>query len=210
MEKKETTRQPLPSLGGVGGSGSRIGIFGGSFNPIHVGHITLAHQLRKQAGLDEVWLMVSPQNPLKQGSNDLLDDRLRYQLARLALHGEEGIRASDYELHLPRPSYTWNTLEHLRKDFPTRTFILLIGGDNWAHFHRWYRADDIMREYQIVVYPRRGSEYQPASLPENVTIAENALIDISSTDIREHVRRNESIEGLVPTSIQGLVRRCYL
>ena len=210
MEKKETTRQPLHSLGEVGSSCSRIGLFGGSFNPIHVGHIALARQLRKQAGLDEVWLMVSPQNPLKQGSSDLLDDRLRYQLARLALHGEEGIRASDYELHLPRPSYTWNTLEHLRKDFPACTFVLLIGGDNWAHFHRWYRAEDIMRDYQIVVYPRRGSELQQAALPANVTIADNPLINISSTAIREHVRRGESIEGLVPASIQGLVRRCYL
>ena len=154
--------------------------------------------------------MVSPQNPLKQGSSDLLDDRIRYQLARLALHGEEGIRASDYELHLPRPSYTWNTLEHLHEDFPACTFVLLIGGDNWAHFHRWYRAEDIMRDYQIVVYPRRGSELQQATLPANVTIADNPLIDISSTAIREHVRHGESIEGLVPASIQGLVRCCYL
>ena len=108
----------------------RIGIFGGSFNPIHVGHISLARQLRQLARLDEVWLMVSPQNPLKQGSNDLLDDRLRYQLARIALHDEEGVKACDYELHLPKPSYTWNTLQHLRQDFPDDTFVLLIGGDN--------------------------------------------------------------------------------
>ncbi len=88
----------------------RTGIFGGSFNPIHKGHISLAQQLRKRAGLDEVWLMVSPQNPLKQ-SADLLDDNLRMEMARLALEGVEGIVASDYEMHLPKPSYTWNTLQ---------------------------------------------------------------------------------------------------
>ena len=187
----------------------RIGIFGGSFNPIHVGHISLARQLRQLAGLDEVWLMVSPQNPLKQGSNDLLDDRLRYQLARIALHGEEGIKACDYELHLPKPSYTWNTLQHLRQDFPNNTFVLLIGGDNWQHFHRWYKADDIMREYQMVVYPRRGSETDTTSLPSTVKIVNTELIDISSTEIRQRVQQGESIKEMVPSSIEPLVQRLY-
>ncbi|MBO4464853.1 MAG: nicotinate-nucleotide adenylyltransferase [Prevotella sp.] len=187
----------------------RIGIFGGSFNPIHVGHISLARQLRQLAGLDEVWLMVSPQNPLKQGSNDLLDDRLRYQLARIALHGEEGIKACDYELHLPKPSYTWNTLQHLRQDFPDNTFVLLIGGDNWEHFHRWYKADDIMHEYQIVVYPRRGSETDTTTLPSTVKIVNTELIDISSTEIRQRVQQGESIKEMVPSSIEPLVQRLY-
>ena len=187
----------------------RIGIFGGSFNPIHVGHISLARQLRQLAGLDEVWLMVSPQNPLKQGSNDLLDDRLRYQLARIALHGEEGIKACDYELHLPKPSYTWNTLQHLRQDFPNNTFVLLIGGDNWQHFHRWYKADDIMREYQIVVYPRRGSKTDTTSLPSTVKIVNTELIDISSTEIRQRVQQGEPIKEMVPSSIEPLVQSLY-
>ena len=187
----------------------RIGIFGGSFNPIHVGHISLARQLRQLAGLDEVWLMVSPQNPLKQGSNDLLDDRLRYQLARIALHGEEGIKACDYELHLPKPSYTWNTLQHLRQDFPDNTFVLLIGGDNWQHFHRWYKADDIMREYQMVVYPRRGSDINPATLPPSVRIVNTELIDVSSTDIRLRVKQRKPLEGTIPAIIEPLVRRLY-
>ena len=91
---------------------TRTGIFGGSFNPIHKGHISLAQQLRKRAGLDEVWLMVSPQNRLTE-SADLLDDNLRMEMARLALEGVEGIVASDYEMHLPKPSYTWNTLQAL-------------------------------------------------------------------------------------------------
>ncbi len=186
-----------------------IGLFGGSFNPIHNGHIALARQLRELAGLDEVWLMVSPQNPLKQGSSDLLDDRLRYLMARVALHGEQGVSASDYELHLPKPSYTWNTLQHLEKDYADTTFTLLIGGDNWANFHRWYRADNILRNHQIVVYPRRGSDTGLNPLPHNVTIVNTPLLDISSTEVRQRVRRGEDITGCVPKAIAPLVRMLY-
>ena len=187
----------------------RLGIFGGSFNPIHNGHISLARQLRQLAGLDEVWLMVSPQNPLKQGSSDLLDDQLRYQMTRVALHGEDGVVASDYELYLPKPSYTWNTLQHLKADFPEHVFTLLIGGDNWEHFPQWYRGDDIVREYQIVVYPRRGSEMDRSQLPENVTVVKTELLDISSTEIRQRVRSGQSIKKYVPTAIEPLVRLLY-
>ena len=188
----------------------KIGIYGGSFNPIHFGHIGLVKWVAEHSDLDEVWLMVSPQNPLKQGSSDLLDDQLRYQLARLALHGEEGIVASNYELHLPKPSYTWNTLERLRQDFPQHTFLLLIGGDNWQHFHRWYRADDIVREYQIVVYPRRGSDIDRTTLPSSVRIVDTELIDVSSTEIRECVRRGEPVGTMVPKAIEPLARKLYL
>ena len=115
----------------------KIGIFGGSFNPIHTGHVALAQAVLKQCELDEVWLMVSPLNPLKRNDSDLLDDSLRYQLARKALEGINGVKACDYEFRLPKPSYTWNTLQQLSKDFPDHRFCLLIGGDNWAHFERW-------------------------------------------------------------------------
>ena len=191
------------------GRGRLIGLFGGSFNPIHVGHVALARELRRLAGLDEVWLMVSPQNPLKQDRDDLLDDRLRYQMACIALYGEEGIRASDYELHLPRPSYTWHTLQRLREDYPQHTFILLIGGDNWERFPQWYRADDIVREYRIVVYPRRGSDIDRTALPPTVSVVDTPLLDISSTEIRQRVRQGQSIKNSVPEVIAPLVRRLY-
>ncbi len=194
--------RPLPPSG-------RIGIFGGSFNPIHVGHILLARQLCQLARLEQVWLMVSPQNPLKQGNTDLLDDQLRYQLARLALRGEEHIVACNYELHLPKPSYTWNTLQHLKADYPQFTFVLLVGGDNWANFQRWYRADDILREHEMVVYPRRGSQTDLSTLPPNVTIVKTELLDISSTQIRQLCSASQIIRGLVPQVIEPLVRRCY-
>lgn len=176
----------------------KIGLFGGSFNPIHVGHIVLAQQLRQQARLDEVWLMVSPQNPLKQQMN-LLDDDQRLALAQKALDGVDCVRACDYEFHLPKPSYTWNTLKHLSVDYPQHTFVLLIGGDNWARFERWRHWKDILHKYEVVVYPR--DEY-----PGTVQMP---LLPISSTEIRERVQAGKSIQGLVPDSIVKDVERLY-
>jgi nicotinate-nucleotide adenylyltransferase len=175
----------------------RTGIFGGSFNPIHQGHISLARQLREKAGLDEVWLMVSPQNPLK-ASADLLDDEMRMQMVRLAVEGEEGIIACDYEMHLPKPSYTWNTLQALSQDYPDREFVLMIGGDNWDLFDKWYHADDIRENYQIIVYPRRGFKGGIEGLD---------LIDISSTEIRQRIKDGESISQLVPEAVAEYITK---
>ena len=186
----------------------RIGIFGGSFNPIHVGHIALAKQLRQQAHLDEVWLMVSPQNPLKQ-QTAMLDDQLRYQLARIALHNEEGIKACNIELRLPRPSYTWNTLQQLSTSYPIHHFMLMIGGDNWLTFPHWYRADDILRHYDIVVYPRAGSTIDCHTLPTNVMLVDMPLLNISSTEVRQRIAQGLSIEGMVPRAIIPLVNHLY-
>lgn len=185
---------------------TKTGIFGGSFNPIHNGHIALARQLREAAGLDEVWLMVSPHNPLKEQAG-LLDDQLRLQMARQALADEPFIKASDYEFHLPRPSYTWNTLQALEADYPEREFVLMIGGDNWEHFSRWYRADDILSRYSLVVYPRRGSDI--GQIPENVQVVDAELLDISSTDIRRRVRQGKTIAGMVPDRIVDAVTEHY-
>ena len=169
----------------------RTGIFGGSFNPIHNGHISLALQLKERERLDEVWLMVSPQNPLKQ-SSDLLDDEARLEMARKALEGVEGIIASDYEMHLPKPSYTWNTLQALSQDYPEREFVLMIGGDNWQLFDKWYHADDIKKNYQIVVYTR--------------TPGDAGFIDISSTEIRQRIRNGRSIRKLVPPAVASIIK----
>ena len=177
---------------------NKVGIFGGSFNPIHTGHIALAQAMLEQCGLDEVWLMVSPQNPLKQQS-DLLADDLRLEMVQKALEGVEGVKACDYEFHLPKPSYTWNTLQHLSEDYPDHCFILLIGGDNWAHFERWRHWKDILRKYDVVVYPR--DQY-----PGTIDVP---LLPVSSTDIRERIRKGESTEGLLPAKIEPLVRKYY-
>ena len=177
----------------------KVGIFGGSFNPIHCGHVALAQAVQKQCGLDEVWLMVSPQNPLKQHDSDLLDDQLRFEMAQKALEGVTGVVACDYEFRLPKPSYTWNTLQHLTNDYPDYTFVLLIGGDNWAHFERWRHWKDILRCYDIIVYPR---EKYPGTI-------DVPLLDVSSTEIRRRVKEDESISGLVPSSIESLVHQYY-
>ena len=169
----------------------RIGLFGGSFNPIHYGHIRLARQLLALAALDEVWFVVSPQNPLKQ-QTDLLDDDLRLQMVEMALQREKGLRASDIEFRLPRPSYTWNTLEALTNDYPERQFVLMIGGDNWAIFDKWYRADDIKQKFEIIVYTR--------------TPGDPGFIDISSTAIRQRIRQGKDISRMVPKTVADYIK----
>lgn len=151
----------------------------------------MARQLKEREGLDEVWLMVSPQNPLKR-SADLLDDEARMEMARKALEGVEGIIASDFEMHLPRPSYTWNTLQALSRDYPDREFVLMIGGDNWDHFDRWYHSEDIKANYQIVVYTR--------------TPGDEGFIDISSTEVRQRIREGKSIRKLVPPAVESIIK----
>lgn len=186
----------------------KTGIFGGSFNPIHVGHIALARQLLKCAGLHEVWFVVSPQNPWKS-EQELLDDESRLNMVRIALRDEENLLASDYEFHLQRPSYTLNTLRHLSEDYPEREFVLLIGGDNWAQFDKWYGYQEILSNYSIVVYPRRGEHVEEKKLPENVSVVDTPLLDISSTEIRNRILQGQSIHDLVPKSIESLVLRNY-
>ena len=184
-----------------------VGIFGGSFNPIHTGHIALAKSLCEKAGLDEVWFMVSPMNPFKKAATDLLDDQLRLEMVKKALEGEPQLQACDYEFHLPKPSYTWHTLQVISKDYPDIRFTLLIGGDNWAAFDKWYHHDDILAHYPIVVYPRKDSDI--GEVPEGVTIVETPLLNISSTEIRHHIAKGESIHGMVPESIEQLAIQNY-
>lgn len=184
-----------------------VGIFGGSFNPIHTGHIALAKSLCEKAGLDEVWFMVSPMNPFKKAATDLLDDQLRLEMVKKALEGEPQLQACDYEFHLPKPSYTWHTLQAISQDFSDIRFTLLIGGDNWAAFDKWYHHDDILAYYPIVVYPRKGSDI--GEVPEGVTIVETPLLNISSTEIRHHIAKGESIHGMVPESIEQLAIQNY-
>jgi tRNA threonylcarbamoyladenosine biosynthesis protein TsaB len=121
----------------------KTGIFGGSFNPIHMGHLALANYLCEYNGLDEIWFLVSPHNPLKQ-QTDLWDDNLRLELVKLAIADYPKFRASDFEFHLPRPSYTIHTLDALHKAYPNREFTLIIGADNWLLFPRWYKAEEAL------------------------------------------------------------------
>lgn len=187
----------------------RIGFFGGSFNPIHNGHIALAKGLLKAAGLDEVWFVVSPQNPFKRQSY-LLDDDARMEMVRAALADERQLRPCDIELTMPRPSYTWLTLQRLAHEHPEMSFTLLIGGDNWPRFGEWYHSADILKSYPIVIYPRRdnSADYaiDKAQLPAGVTLADTPLLDISSTEIRRLVAENKPIDGLVPPVVASIIK----
>ena len=181
------------------------GIFGGSFNPIHNGHISLARQILKAGGLDEIWFVVSPQNPLKS-ADTLADDDYRLSLVRKALEGEPSLVASDYEFHMPRPSYMYDTLMAMRRDYPDRDFVLLIGGDNWTMFNRWYRWEDILHNFRIIIYPRQGSYIDISTLPANVSLVETELYNISSTEIRDKISKGEDITHLVPEAIAKLIK----
>ena len=187
-----------------------IGLFGGSFNPIHNGHVRLAKSLLQEAALDEVWFLVSPQNPFKQ-DQQLLDDDKRLQLVRLALKEEPQLMASDFEFHLPKPSYTWNTLQALEQEYPERKFTLLIGGDNWEAFDKWYRYEDILKRYPIIVYPREGSKVSDVKFQDSdIQIVETPLINISSTQIRQRLQEGKSVRGLVNTEVAMVIEQEHL
>ncbi len=171
----------------------KTGIFGGSYNPIHIGHLALANYLCEYGDLDEVWFMVSPQNPFKAHSSDLWDDQLRLELVRLAVEEYPKFHASDFEFHLPRPSYMVNTLEKLREAHPDREFTLIIGADNWASFPRWKDADIIMAHHPLIIYPRPGYEIDESTLPANVRLVNTPLLEVSSTFIRESLKQGKDV-----------------
>lgn len=178
-----------------------IGLFGGSFNPIHNAHIALARTICEQAGLDEVWFLVSPQNPLKKQSS-LLDENKRLEMVQIALKDEPHLIASDYEFHLERPSYTWNTLLHLHEDFPDYEFSLVIGGDNWALFDHWAHHDDILNTHDIIIYPREDSDIDASTLPRNVQLIQTPKINITSTMIRSLIAEGMDFSKYVPAEVE--------
>lgn len=183
-------------------------IFGGSFNPLHNGHVALCRYVLQEQLAEEVWLMVSPQNPLKAASS-LAPEALRFRWAQAAEMEVEGVRACNFEFQLPRPSYTYKTLEALRRTFPERRFSLLIGADNWHAFPRWRANEELLRTTDIYVYPRQSYDIDAASLPPRVHLTAAPLYPISSTDIRLRAAKGESIAGLLPKSIEEEVRAYY-
>ena len=178
----------------------RTAIFGGSFNPIHRGHIALADFVVQGGWTDEVWLLVSPQNPLKAAAG-LLPEQLRLALAQQATENYDRIKVSDFEFHLPRPSFTYKTLAALRESHPDRSFQILIGADNWQCFNRWARHEELLRDYELLVYPREGYDIHTASLPPNVRFVPAPFCPFSSTQLREMLLRGEDLSGILPQEI---------
>lgn len=172
----------------------RTVIFGGSFNPVHIGHTSLAREVVERGLGDEVWFMVTPQNPHKQ-DKELIDETIRLQMVRLAIDGESRFKACDFEFTLPRPSYTIHTLNALEKEFPDRRFILLVGADNWAKFDRWYSYEEILSRYSLIVYPR-DCDAAPL-LPANVRWLSSELYDISSTMVRNMIAEGKDFSKYV-------------
>ena len=186
----------------------RTAVFGGTFNPIHNGHVAIVRSILEQNLADEVWLMVTPCNPWKEGQN-LLDNNIRLELVKKAVSGIEGAVASDYEFRLPVPSYTANTLRHLRRSYTRREFILAIGADNWAAFRDWRDWQYIISKFRLIVYPRQGYTEDPDIPEAKVSILDCPLFDISSTAIRQAVASGQPIDGLVPVSIADAVSALY-
>lgn len=182
----------------------KIGIFGGTFNPVHNGHLALANYLCEYCGLDELWFMVTPCNPFKK--NDiLLPDYARLEMVRAAVSGYGKFRASDFEFNLPKPSYTVDTLAALRTAYPDCEFALIIGADNYVAFDKWRNPDEIMRHHSIIVYGRPGYEIDKSLLPPNVTVPDTPLIEISSTFIRQSVSKGLDVRYFVHPEVWKLI-----
>ncbi|MEL6625505.1 MAG: nicotinate (nicotinamide) nucleotide adenylyltransferase [Bacteroidota bacterium] len=179
----------------------KIGLFFGSFNPIHIGHCILAQTALNETPLDRVWMVITPQNPFKQKKN-LLPEYERLRLAEIALEGQDKIMASNVEFSLPKPSYTIDTLTHLADQYRSYEFSLIMGQDNLQHLHKWKNHEAIIKYYPIYVYPRVGSEPSPYDHHDQVHFFEAPLLNISATYIRSLLKEDKSIKYLVPTGVE--------
>lgn len=175
----------------------KVGIYSGSFNPIHHGHLMLASYLVTFGELDELWLLVSPQNPLKPKA-ELLDDQHRLEMARLAVGDDPFIKVSDVEMHLPRPSYTINTLQHLSEQYPDNQFVFVCGMDSLQNLDKWKDYEKILENYPILVFPRKGYDGGELIKHPSVRVVETPIIELSSTFIRNCIANNINVRHFIP------------
>ena len=173
------------------------GLFFGSFNPIHIGHLAIANYMAEFTDLNEVWMVVSPQNPLKERKN-LLNDYHRYEMVYRAAEGYQKLSVSKIEFDLPKPSYTSVTLAYLEDKYPSRRFALIIGGDNLENFHKWLNHEVIIDNYPIYVFPRPKSGESAFDKHPNVHITEAPQMEISSSFIRKSIKDGKNVRAFVP------------
>jgi nicotinate-nucleotide adenylyltransferase len=183
----------------------KIGLFFGSFNPIHMGHLIIANIMAQNTDLDKVWLVVSPQNPFKP-SKGLLHEFDRYDLVKAAIADNYKLEASDVEFHLPKPSYTIHTLAYLTEKYPNKEFKVIIGEDNLENFTKWKNHEQILAQFGLYVYPRPHVTNSDLKRHPQVTIVEAPMIDISATYIRNCIKNNKSIRYLVPETVENMIR----
>jgi nicotinate-nucleotide adenylyltransferase len=176
----------------------KIGLYFGSFNPIHTGHLIIANHIANNTELDEVWFVVSPQNPFKN-TNSLLNEQHRLSLVKIAIEGEKKIKASNVEFKLPKPSYTADTLLYLSEKYPKHIFSIIMGSDGFQNIEKWKNYKYIINNYNIFIYHRPGFLIEKKS--ENVLIVDAPLLEISSTQIRKNIKEKKSIRYLVTDDV---------
>jgi len=181
-------------------SPKKIGLFFGSFNPVHVGHMIIANYMVEHSDLDMIWMVVSPHNPHKE-KKSLAKDHDRLHLVNLAIGDVKGIKASDEEFNLPKPSYTIDTLTFLKEKYPKYDFSLIMGGDNLGTFHKWKNYEKILENHNLYVYSRPGYELGDLQDHNKVTILEAPLLSISASYIRKQIKEGKSIQYLVPDKV---------
>ena len=186
----------------------KIGIFGGSFNPIHSGHAIIAHHIITSGVVDRLWLMVSPVNPLKVGHERQVSDTDRLRMVEMVSRPMENVETSAFEFTMPKPSYTIDTLNALQEKFPDDEFYLVTGADNWVIFDRWRNSEEILAKYHLLVYPRLGYDVEiPEELRDRVTLVDAPIIELSSTLVRERLAKGLSVRYYVPDEVLGYIER---
>ncbi|KIC02444.1 nicotinate-nucleotide adenylyltransferase [Flavobacterium sp. JRM] len=180
----------------------KIGLYFGTFNPIHVGHLIIANHMAEHADLDQVWMVVTPHNPLKK-KDTLLDDYHRLQMVYLATDSFDKLKPSDIEFKLSQPNYTVNTLVHLQERYPNHEFSLIMGEDNLKTLHKWKNYEVILQDYDIYVYPRISSEVENLELKNHpkIHLIDAPIVEISSTFIRNNIKEGKNIQPLLPEKV---------
>ena len=175
----------------------KVGLYFGTYNPIHIGHLAIANYMVEYAGLDQLWFVVSPHSPFKNKKN-LLDDYQRLEMVNRAIDGDDRLRASNIEFRMPQPSYTIDTLTYLKGEHPDSDFYLIMGSDNLEHFHKWKNADLIMQDYQLIVYPRPGFDREAFEAKPMIQIVEAPMMEISASFIRQAIADGHDIRHFIP------------
>ncbi len=186
----------------------KIGLFFGSFNPIHVGHMVLANYMLEFTDLEKVWFVISPHNPLKKKSS-LLHERHRLQMVQIAIEDNNKLKASDVEFKLPQPSYTVNTLVYLKEKYPEHDFVLIMGGDNLGSFHKWKNYEEILKHHELYVYPRQESVETELGKHEKVRSVPAPRMEISSTMIRQAIKDKKDIRYFLPAAVWKYIKEMH-